>query len=335
MRERSATWSADGGGSSNQSSLYASSEATTKSRSAASVGEPLVERERRDRAGRVVRVVDPDERGVASRRSRRGRGGSRSPAAAAASARARRRRARRARTRDTPARRRRRCPSAPRSTSTCASEKIASFEPVGRHDLRVRDRRRRRSGARTSRPRPRAARAAPRASGYGERSGSASTSACRMIGSVGSFGSPLPKSITSTPCGDEPRGAPLRGGRTGSVAICRERRDLHRRRGMLAASRSARSRLAIGDLLVRRCAYARRARAEVDRVDALLGELGDRRPRLLRLRRRARARAAARRAGCRARAARTGSCSERRARRAGTSSRSRPRSSRVRRGVNR
>ena len=37
MRERSAAWSADGGGSSNHSSVYASSEPTTKSwRSAAS-----------------------------------------------------------------------------------------------------------------------------------------------------------------------------------------------------------------------------------------------------------------------------------------------------------
>ena len=64
MRERSAAWSADGGGSSNQSSVYASSEPDHEVLALRRLRELVVELARRDRAGRVVRVVDPDERDV-------------------------------------------------------------------------------------------------------------------------------------------------------------------------------------------------------------------------------------------------------------------------------
>ena len=60
--ERSESSSAERGGSSNHSSLYASSEQRTKSCSRARLRELLVEREWCGRPGRVVRVVDPEER---------------------------------------------------------------------------------------------------------------------------------------------------------------------------------------------------------------------------------------------------------------------------------
>ena len=58
---RSASCSAEAGGSSNQSSVYASSEATTKPCSRASAGQTLVEGERRGGGGGVVGVVDPED----------------------------------------------------------------------------------------------------------------------------------------------------------------------------------------------------------------------------------------------------------------------------------
>src|SRR5947208_11380301 len=84
------------------------------------------------------------------------------------------------------------------STTTCASRKIASFEPyVGTISV---------SGSRSTSKRrahqPATARRSsgnPSASGYPIRSRSPSTSAARIAGSVGSIGSPLPKSISSTP----------------------------------------------------------------------------------------------------------------------------------------
>ena len=234
-RERSATWSADGGGSANQSSVYASSEAIKKSSSSARAGQLLVEGERRDRAGRVVRVVDPDDRGaLVERASRSGRkpfsrtSGSVAPL--------RPRRARRARTRDTRARRTRRraCRSPGRRAPGRARRSPPSSRTSG--SAPCPDRARRRTAARTSAAADSRSSGRPAASGYGARSGSASISAWRIIGSVGSFGSPLPKSITSTPRAASSRR--VSSSRTnGYVAIPASVGLMHREEGY-AASRS-------------------------------------------------------------------------------------------------
>ena len=64
MRVRSPACSADAGGSSNQSSVYASSEQTRRKLVLAPRAPRAARRSRRrDRARRVVRVVDPEERG--------------------------------------------------------------------------------------------------------------------------------------------------------------------------------------------------------------------------------------------------------------------------------
>ena len=155
---------------------------------------------------------------------------------------------------------------------------------VRRDELRVRVERRRRSAARTSRAAASRSSGRPAASGYGARSGSASTSAWRIIGSVGSFGSPLPKSITLDALRGERAAAPPRAARTdrspsrrasGLITSDATEERAQRLERARRGSRRAPARPAV-------CAYARRARAVVDRVDALLGELRDRRPRLLR-----------------------------------------------------
>ena len=134
VREVAAARSPDAGGpSSNHSSLYASSSASRKSCRRASVGGPLQERERRDGAGRVVRVVEPQDRRALPRvRSRRRRGPGRKSGAAQREAQRRRppRTARRARGSCSRARSRatRSRPAAGSSTA-CASEKIGSLLP--------------------------------------------------------------------------------------------------------------------------------------------------------------------------------------------------------------
>ena len=59
---QSSSCSTEGGGSSNQSSLYASSDASTKPCARAQSREPLEERQRGNGPGGVVRRVQPDER---------------------------------------------------------------------------------------------------------------------------------------------------------------------------------------------------------------------------------------------------------------------------------
>ena len=187
------------------------------------LGELLVERERCDRARRVVRIVHPDDRRALPRRrvdrvelreERRAR------AAAAASPPRRRRTGRRARTPDTPARRTRRaaCRRADRRAPARARRSPPSTRSVGTISV---------SGSTvTPKRRPHQSATArrssgnPCASGYGDRSGNAATSASRMIGSVGSFGSPLPKSITSHALARAAAAAPPRGGRT-DTSPCR------------------------------------------------------------------------------------------------------------------
>src|SRR5436189_5418 len=108
-----------------------------------------------------------------------------------------------------------------------------------------------------------------------------------MIGSVGSFGSPLPKSITATPSAESRRRAsssrtngyvamPARVGEI-RTAIRSDRIEQERPQRLEAP-------LEVLDrhLLVPLVRVRRGAGAEVDGVDALLGELGHRRPRLLR-----------------------------------------------------
>ena len=145
--------------------------ATTKSWRSAALRELVVELERRDRAGRVVRVVDPDERDVVVER-RRDPAGSRSRAAAAASAPARRRRARRARTPDTPARR------TPRRARRVvrAPARARRSPPSSRRSARSPCRGRPSTPKRRSSQPAAASRSSgrPCASGYGARSGSAS-----------------------------------------------------------------------------------------------------------------------------------------------------------------
>ena len=267
--------------------MYASSEAITKSSRSRELGEPLVEGERRDRARRVVRVVDPDDRAsvVVERVEIR-------QEAVLAQQRqrahlARRRRARRARRPGRPARRTRRRACRTRgSTSTCASEKIASFEPyVGTISVS--------GSSSTPKRRPHQPRGGVAQLGQagGERVGRALAAPRRRapagcIGSVGSFGSPLPKSITSTPCATRRRRASSR--RTngyvampasvGAIRTATSRRYRGTRAGSRSSARGSRPGSA-------RRACARNAVAPgpvVDRVDALLGELRDRRPRLLR-----------------------------------------------------
>ena len=92
---RSPTCSAEAGGPpSNHSSLYASSSASRKPCVARELGGPLEEGERRHRARRVVRVVEPQDRRARPRRGvdgARGRAGTRRLRAAADAAPARRR----------------------------------------------------------------------------------------------------------------------------------------------------------------------------------------------------------------------------------------------------
>src|SRR5437870_658912 len=117
------------------------------------------------------------------------------------------------------------------------------------------------------------------------RSSSASTSACRIAGSVGSRGSPWPKSRISTPASAASRFA--RSMRTNGYVPCAERTgDTCIRRKLAAHEHAKRSErpLELHDLdaFVPAMRVAGRARAEVDRVEALRGELGDGRPGLLR-----------------------------------------------------
>ena len=130
---------------------------------AGELGEPLVELERCDRRGRVVRIVDPEDGElVPAVEARRGRAGSRSPRAAAGRRPRRPRRARRARRPGTPDPGRHEAPLADDRLRQAEDRLLAAER---RDDLPLRVERRRRTGARPSPRSPRAAPAAPARAG--------------------------------------------------------------------------------------------------------------------------------------------------------------------------
>ena len=163
--------------------------------------------------------------------------------------------------------------------------------PVGRDHLARPGRARRRIGARTSPRSPRAAPAGLRPSGSPSDPRAPSTSACRIAGSVGSRGSPWPKSRISIPASAASRFA--RSIRTNGYVPCAARtgETCTPERYPPCQTREAPERLEraleLGDLdaLVAAVRVPRRAGAEVDRVEPLAGELRDGRPGLLRLER--------------------------------------------------
>src|SRR6266571_4729053 len=111
-----------------------------------------------------------------------------------------------------------------------------------------------------------------------------STSACRIAGSVGSRGSPWPKSTISIPTSTASRLA--RSSRTNGYVDCAARMGETCTDRTLAgqkASKCLEGPVELGDLdpLVALMRVARRTRAEVDGVEAFRGELRDRRPGLL------------------------------------------------------
>ena len=248
-------------------------------------GELLVERERRGRAGRVVRVARPeDRRARPSGRTRRDRAASRAPRAAAPSRTLGAGEERAAlvhrvgglRNRDERAARR--APPARTRRSPPSSRASARSRPPGRP--------RRRTAARSTPRPPRGTRAARPRAGTTTPRGCPATSASRMNAGVGSRGSPTPKSITSIPRAAR-LGAPVvEPGERVLLELREERREL------ASADAPARKRLErvvgpleLGDLdpLVGRVGVARRAGAEVERVEPARGEVGDVRPGLLRL----------------------------------------------------
>ena len=175
---------------------------------------------------------------------------------------------------------RRRSPSA-----TCANEKIASFEPsvgtISRPGSTSTPKRRR-----SSRRSPRAARAGRPRAGRTRRSSSPATSASRMNAGVGSRGSPTPKSI-SVEAARARLGPPRRrAARTGTDRARRGRGEsCTLRRCREEALQRGEGALELGDLdaLVDGVRVPGRAGAEVDGVEPAGGEVGDVRPRLLRL----------------------------------------------------
>ena len=216
-----------------------------------------------------------------TRRTRRGRAASPSPRAAAPSDLRRRRTGLRARRRDTRA--------GDRDEPLLAERDLREREDrllraERRHDLA--------SGStwtpkrRPIQPRDRLAQLRqPGARGYDDTSSTAATSASRMNAGVGSRGSPTPKSITSMPR----RRASARQSSSRANGYCARPARMGESCTVNATARNrwsaakVRSSSAISTRSSTRVRVPGRAGAEVHRVEAAGGEIGDVRPRLLRL----------------------------------------------------